>query len=195
MGKTYNTSSSTDAIQNPVHCQMSQYWDRGQIKASEQKNHVTYTDQELERLWISRQSWKLEDNGLTTPSNLCGKIISNLLSQTQPNDCSTVGVNILTKSQNPCIIHPFARALRRGTQGPPARLDSRGKEKKAVRVLKEGRSQTVTEHQAGGVTGRRGRDQRPRGRWLRQEADAAAHNKGGFRWPQWILDLNYNAYI
>lgn len=31
-----------------IHCQMSQYWDRGQIKASEQKNHVTYTDQELE---------------------------------------------------------------------------------------------------------------------------------------------------
>ena len=71
-----------------------------------------------------------------------------------------VGVNILTKSQNPRIIHPFTETLRRGTQGPPARLDSRGKEKKAVRVLKEGRSQMVTEHQAGGVAGQRGRDQR-----------------------------------
>lgn len=163
---------------------MSQYLDRGQIKASEQKDHVTYTDQESERLWTSRQSWKLEDNGLTTPSKLCGKIISNLLSQTQPNHCSTVGVNILTKSQNPRIIHPFAEALRRGTQGPPARLDSRGKEKKAARVLKEGRSQMVTEHQAGGVSGRRGRDQRSQERWLRHEADVAARNKGRFRWPQ-----------
>ena len=51
-----------------------------------------------------------------------------------------------------------AETLRRGIQDPPVRLDSRAKEKKAVSVLKEGRSQMVTEHQAGGVTGRRGRD-------------------------------------
>lgn len=88
-----------------------------------------------------------------------------------------MGVNILAKSQNPPIIHPFAEALRRGTQDPPVRLDSRGKEKKAVSVLKEGRSQMVTEHQAGGVTGRRGRDSRSLERWLRHEADVAACNR------------------
>lgn len=141
MGKTYNTSSSTDAIQNPVHCQMSQYWDRGQIKASEQKNHVTYTDQELERLWISRQSWKLEDNGLTTPSKLCGKIISNLLSQTQPNNCSTVGVNILTKVSKPMYHSPLCKSSQERYTGSTSKIRFKRKGKESCQSA-EGREIT-----------------------------------------------------